>query len=52
MLLIKPYVTLVMTLVKYQDAPRHEASISHELIGGAAAYEVCSHLIYDQSSAK
>jgi hypothetical protein len=39
---IKPCVTLVVTLVKYQgyDQPEHKAKISHELIGGAAAYEV------------
>jgi hypothetical protein len=31
---------LVVTLVKYQTAPKHEAHLSHEAIGGAAAYEV------------
>ena len=31
---------LVVTSVKYQDTPPHEASLSHELLGGAAAYEV------------
>ena len=35
---------LVVTLVKYQSAPPHEAHVSHELIGGAAAFEVCPHL--------
>ena len=35
-------VTLVVTLVKYNDCPpeQHQATLSHEVIGGAAAYEV------------
>ena len=31
---------LVVTPVKYQDTPPHQAHMSHELLGGAAAYEV------------
>ena len=38
----KPCVTLVVTLMKYNDCPpeQHQATLSHEVIGGAAAYEV------------
>jgi hypothetical protein len=31
---------LMVTSVKYQNAPKHEASVTHELLSGAAAYEV------------
>ena len=46
MLLIKLCVSSVVTLVKYPDGqpPEHQAKISHELIGGAAAFAVCRHL--------
>ena len=34
-------VTLAVTPVKFQNAPHeHKAKLSHELIAGAAAYEV------------
>jgi hypothetical protein len=42
MLLLKPCVTPV-TPVKVSNAP-HKAELSHELIGGAVAYEVGPHL--------
>ena len=44
--LIRLCVSFVMTLVKYSDVQPHEhqAKISHELIGGAAAFEVCPHI--------
>lgn len=38
-------VTSVVTPVKFQSAPHeHKAKLSHELIAGAAAYEVWLHL--------
>ena len=37
---------LVVTLVKYQDTPPHQAHMSHELLGGAAAFEVCSSPLF------
>ena len=40
-------VTSVVTPVKFQSAPHeHKAKLSHELIAGAAAYEVWLHLIF------
>ena len=46
MLLSQPFVTLVVTLAKYQGVQPHEhqAKTSHELLGGAAAFEVGPHL--------
>ena len=32
--------TLIAIMSQYQSAPKHEAHLSHELIAGAAAYEV------------
>jgi len=32
--------TLIAIISQYQSAPKHEAHVSHELIAGAAAYEV------------
>jgi len=35
--------TLIAIISQYQEAPKHEAHVSHELIAGAAAYEVRFH---------
>ena len=32
--------TLITVISQYQSAPKHESHVSHELIAGAAAYEV------------
>jgi len=31
---------LIAFISQYQEGPKHEAHVSHELIAGAAAYEV------------
>ena len=37
----KPRVTPLVTSVKFNNTPReHKAKLSHELLSGAAAYEV------------
>jgi hypothetical protein len=41
MLLLKPRVTSVVTPVKTTSTPdEHKAKLSHEVVSGAAAYEV------------